>query len=63
MLIIGGLFLFAVFVARVGFSKQDFENARKESFLSTYVLYPVFLWAGPPLAVIGAVGVLVTCIL
>jgi hypothetical protein len=63
MLIIGGLFIFRAFVARVGMSRQDFENARKESFLSTYVLYPVLLWVGPPLAVIGGVGVLVTCVL
>lgn len=63
MLIIGGLFVFALFVARVGFSKQQFANARKQSFLSLYVLYPVFLWVGPPLAVIGGVGTLVTCVL
>ncbi|HSF26868.1 MAG TPA: hypothetical protein VLC50_05050 [Actinomycetes bacterium] len=63
MLIIGGLFVFAVFIARVGFSKQQFENARKRSFLSLYVLYPLFLWVGPPLAVVGGVGTLVICVL
>ena len=62
MLIIGGLFVFGAFVARIGMSKEDFDNARKESFLSTYVLYPLLLWTGPPLAVVGAIGVLVTCV-
>lgn len=63
MLIVGGLFLLGALVARVGMSKQDFEHARKESFLSTYVLYPLFFWTGPPLALIGGVGTLVTCLL
>jgi hypothetical protein len=63
MLIVGALFVFGAFVARVGMTKQDFANARKQSFLSTYVLYPVFLWVGPPLALVGGLGVLVTCVL
>jgi len=63
MLIVGFLMVFGALVARVGMSKQAFENARKESFLSLYVLYPLFLWVGPPLAVIGGIGVLVTCVL
>lgn len=54
----GGICVFAVIVARVGTSKEDFEHERKASFLSLYVLYPLFLWAGPPLLAVGGFAAL-----
>lgn len=53
LLVMGGICIFAVLVARVGMREEDFDRERGESFLSLYVLYPLFLWAGPPLLAAG----------
>lgn len=51
----GGICVFGALLGRAGKSRERFELERSRSFNGLDLLYPAFLWGGPPLVVAGAV--------